>query len=141
MKKLFGLFFLLIFASCSTILGEPQKRALIVVSSHAQLGNTGKKTGWFLSEVSHVYYPLIEAGFLVDFASPKGGAAPVDPKSMDLKDADNKKFVAEFKITDSLESLELSNINPHLYEVVHFAGGHGTMWDFPGNPHIERIEA
>jgi putative intracellular protease/amidase len=47
------------------------QKALIVVTSHDQLGNTGKKTGWYLPEVTHVYYPLVEAGFAVDFASPE----------------------------------------------------------------------
>jgi putative intracellular protease/amidase len=118
------------------------KRALIVVTSHADLGSTGKKTGWYLSEVTHVYFPLIEAGFHVDFASPRGGPAPLDESSRKLDDADNQRFVADEALMASLQrTLPLAEIDPADYEVVHFAGGHGVMWDFPGNADIERVAA
>jgi len=118
------------------------KRALIVVTSHADLGTTGKKTGWYLSEVTHVYFPLIEAGFHVDFASPQGGAAPLDEGSRKLDDADNKRFVEDEALMASLlRTLPLAEVDPADYEVVHFAGGHGVMWDFPGNADVERVAA
>src|SRR5687768_6668529 len=68
-------------ASCRQGETSMEKRALIVITSNDRLGDTGKKTGWYLSEVTHVYYPLVEAGFTVDFASPRGGAAPMDESS------------------------------------------------------------
>ena len=52
-------------------------RVLVVVSSHADLGNTGKKTGWYLPEVAHPFEVFTKAGFEVDFMSPKGGDAPM----------------------------------------------------------------
>ncbi len=114
--------------------------ALIVITGHSSLGNTGNKTGWYLPEVSHVYYPLVAAGIKVDFASPKGGAAPMDPKSKKLDDPLNKKFLEDPKIEFQIKNcLPLSNIEPKNYQIIYFAGGHGTMWDFPENREISRI--
>ncbi len=118
------------------------KRALIVVTSHDQLADTGKRTGWYLSEVTHVYYPLIAAGFSVDFASPMGGEAPMDESSRKLDDPDNKRFVEDAALmTRMRETMALSSVDPGRYSVVHFAGGHGVMWDFPGHPEIQRVAA
>lgn len=119
-----------------------EKNALIVITSHDKLGDTGKKTGWYLSEVSHVYYPLVQAGFTVDFASPKGGAAPMDEVSRDLKDPQNKKFLEDKNILAQIQNtLPLEKVDPKKYHVVHFAGGHGTMWDFPDNETLQHIVA
>jgi putative intracellular protease/amidase len=119
-----------------------EKCALIVVTSNSSLGNTGKKTGWYLSEVSHVYFPLSEAGFKVDFVSPKGGKAPMDEKSKKLDDRENKKFMEDRNISSKLENtLKVSEIDPKKYQVIYFAGGHGTMWDFPQDKDLIRITA
>src|SRR5690348_2070331 len=110
------------------------KRALIVVTNNDKLGNTGKKTGWFLSEVSHVYWPLVNDGFSVEFVSPRGGEAPLEENSLKLDDAENKSFVDRFHIQKGLSTKAISEVNPEDYGVIYFAGGHGTMWDFPNNP-------
>ena len=115
------------------------KSALIVVTSNSKLGDSGEKTGWHLSEVSHVYWPLVDAGFTVEFASPKGGAAPLDKSSFKLDDSENKSFVERFKVEDSLDTLALSDVNSSEFQVIYFAGGHGTMWDFPDNEDIQRV--
>lgn len=118
------------------------KQALIVVTSNDKLGDTGKKTGWYLSEVTHVYYPLIEAGFSVDFASPRGGAAPIDESSRNLDDPENKRFLEDQDLLDRIQNtLALAKVDPKKYQVVHFAGGHGVMWDFPSNEDLNRIAA
>jgi putative intracellular protease/amidase len=114
-------------------------KVLIVVTSNDKLGNTGEKTGWFLSEVSHVYWPLVNAGFEVDFASPKGGPAPLEAKSMKLDDPENKSFVEKLNIKNSLMTRPMNEVDPADYQVIYFAGGHGTMWDFPDNKDIERV--
>lgn len=115
------------------------KRALIVVTSNDKLGNTIEKTGWHLAEVSHVFWPLYNDGFIVDFASPKGGEAPIDKSSLKLDDSENKGFVEKFKIESGLNTQPLSEIDPTFYSVIYFAGGHGTMWDFPNDRNIQRI--
>lgn len=113
-------------------------RVLLVVTNHGELGDTGEKTGYYLSEVSHPHHELVEAGFEVVFASPRGGHAPMDPRSHDMEDSINKAFWE--KHGEDLSSTKaLAEVNPSDYRGVVFAGGHGTMWDFPGNEDINRV--
>lgn len=115
-------------------------KILIVVTSHASLGTTGKPTGYYLSEVTHPHAALLSAGLTVDIASPKGGAAPLDPKSLDLNDEKNEKFWHNPDLRSKLEhTLALADINPDAYQAIIFAGGHGTMWDFPDDLHVQRL--
>jgi len=117
-----------------------KKNAIIVVTSHDQKGNTGEKTGWYLAEVTHIYYPLIEAGFHVDFASPKGGAAPMDETSRDLTDPDNERFLNNKEVMSQIcNTIPMHKIDPKKYHVIHFAGGHGAMWDFHNNEDVNRV--
>lgn len=118
------------------------QRALIVVSSNDRLGDTGKKTGWYLSEVTHLYYPLVEIGYTVDFASPKGGAAPMDESSRKLDDVDNKRFLEDAGVMERIRStIPIAKIDPAKYDVIHVAGGHGVMWDFPEDRELQRVVA
>lgn len=121
---------------------QPKRRALIVLTSHDRLGDTEKSTGFYLSEVTHVYYPLVEAGFEVDFASPNGGAAPLDEASQNLEDPDNARFLGDPHLREQVQrTTPLAATEPSRYDVVHFAGGHGVMWDFPSNPDVQRVAA
>lgn len=113
-------------------------RALIVVTNHGELGATGERTGYYLSEVSHPHHALTEAGHAVDFASPAGGFAPMDPKSFDMDDPVNRAFWLTHGI-DLQDTIPLSNVDPSDYRAIIFAGGHGTMWDFAGNEDIGRV--
>ena len=114
-------------------------KVLIVLTSHALLGTTGTPTGYYLPEVSHPYFELVEHGIDVDIASIKGGEAPVDPKSVKLDDPKNKAMWEDKKHRTKLrETLTLDSINPRDYQGVLFAGGHGTMWDFRGNPAVQK---
>lgn len=118
------------------------KKALIVVTSHKQLGTTGKETGYFLSEVSHPYSVLRAKGFDIDIASPNGGNPPVDPKSHDLSDPANKALLENKESSAKLQNtIKLSNVNPENYGVVFFAGGHGAMFDLPDNKDVARVAA
>jgi putative intracellular protease/amidase len=117
-----------------------EKKALIVVTSNDRLGNSGK-TGWYLSEVSHVYYPLKDAGFTIEFASPKGGVAPLDESSRDLDDPKNKQLVSELNIKEGLKTRASSEFKPDNFDLIYFAGGHGTMWDFPHDEDLQKIAA
>lgn len=120
--------------------GSMKKQALIVVTSCGKMGNSGKKTGWYLSEVTHVYYPLLDAGFVIDFASPQGGAAPMDEGSRKLDDKENMRFLEDKVALSKIQNtLPLAQVDARTYQVVHFAGGHGTMWDFPDDAHLSRI--
>lgn len=116
------------------------KRALIVLTSHDQLGATGKKTGAYLSEISHVYWTLADAGIAVDFVSPAGGQVPLD--GIDRKDADNARFLDDAGVMAHIaKSLRPSEVEPARYAAIYYAGGHGTMWDLPDDAGLQRIAA
>lgn len=121
-------------------MSTPNPKALLVVTSHAKLGETGKATGYYLSEVSHPYAALVERGIRIDIASPKGGQAPLDPSSLDLTDPVNKAFWEQKETKQKLDNtLALASIDPKDYAAIIFAGGHGTMWDFPNEETISTL--
>lgn len=115
-------------------------RTLIVLTSHSQLGTTGKTTGAYLSEISHVYWALIRAGLEVDFVSPRGGEAPLDGVTRD--DADNAAFLDNpAAMTAVKATLRPDQVDPARYGAIYYAGGHGTMWDLPDDAGLARIAA
>ncbi|MNJ85143.1 Molecular chaperone Hsp31 and glyoxalase 3 [compost metagenome] len=115
-------------------------KILFVVTSHDTKGSTGEKTGYYLAEVSHPWKVLTEAGYEIDFVSPKGGNPPVD--GFDLSDAENKEFWENEhyhqKITNTMKP---SEVKPEEYAGIFYAGGHGAMWDLPDNSEIAQIAA
>ena len=114
------------------------KPVLFVVTSHAVKGSTGEATGYYLGEVTHPLAELEEAGIAVEFASIQGGEPPVD--GLDLVDPvnarywNNPAFRARMRDTQRLADVDASK-----YSAIYFAGGHGTMWDFPASPDVPRI--
>lgn len=118
------------------------KKALIVVTSHGVLGSTGKPTGYYLPEVSHPYQALSARGIAVDFASIRGGNAPVDPSSLNMSDPANQRLWQTPETRAQLEATRaLADVDPAEYQAIFFAGGHGTMWDFRGDPQVQRLAA
>lgn len=107
-------------------------KILMVLTSHDELGDTGKKTGFWLEEFAAPYYVFKDAGAEITLASPKGGQPPLDPKS-DEEDAQTEA-TARFK-KDKLSQVilanthVLSNILHSDYDAVFYPGGHGPMWD------------
>lgn len=127
----------LVFAS---VIANAAPRVLIVVTSHDQLGSTGEKTGLWLSEMTHPYHELTQAGIEVDLASIQGGAAPIDPRSLGGDDPVNNSFMADPATRRLLDNtLRLSDVDPSSYEGVLFAGGHGSMWDFPESKAVDAV--
>lgn len=117
-----------------------KKKILFVVTSHNKKGNTGEKTGFYLSEAAHPWEVLTNAGYEIDFVSPKGGKAPVD--GLNLGDAVNKKFWNDAVYRQKIENtLTPSAINPSQYVAIHYVGGHGAMWDFADNKELSAIAA
>ncbi|QQE13634.1 DJ-1/PfpI family protein [Planctomycetota bacterium] len=117
---------------------EPLNSILIAVTSHPTLGNTGKPTGYFLSEVSHAYYTFKAAGFNVKFVSPQGGTVPVTGK--DTQDTYNIRFLNDPDAQAAIkETLSPQQVTPHHFRAIYYAGGHGTMWDFPDNKPLQDI--
>jgi putative intracellular protease/amidase len=116
------------------------KKILFVLTSHDKKGNTGQSTGFYLSEASHPYDALTKAGYTIDFVSPKGGKAPVD--GLNLNDPINKAFWEDETVRRKIENtLKPSEVNPNDYVAIHYAGGHGTMWDFADNTELAAIAA
>jgi len=119
---------------------ENNPRVLLVLTSHSQLGDTGKKTGFWLPELTHPYYEFKKAGYSIDVASIQGGIAPIDPKSLDEPDDATPRFLQDAELMAKvLRTLPLSKIDPAAYQAVVFAGGSGPMWDFPNNEHVNRV--
>jgi len=107
-------------------------KVLMVLTSHSELGNTGKKTGFWVEEFAAPYYTLKDAGAEITLASPKGGQPPIDPKSAEPsaqteatkrfdKDAELQKLLANTK--------KLAEVKAADFDAVFYPGGHGPLWD------------
>ncbi|GAB2593894.1 type 1 glutamine amidotransferase domain-containing protein [Spirosoma areae] len=119
---------------------DPTYRVLIVCTNHTDYPTKSHKTGLWLSEATHFYDELADRKLPYDIASPKGGPVPIDEKSIDRRDTINEKWYNESTFREKLEnSLKLDDVNPDNYQIIYFTGGHGTMWDFPANPVMQRI--
>ena len=107
-------------------------KILTVLTSHDQLGDTGKKTGFWLEEFAAPYYVLKDAGADITLASPKGGQPPLDPKS-DVADAQTpatERFKADAAAQQALATtLPLSQVQADDFDAVFYPGGHGPLWD------------
>lgn len=105
---------------------------LMILTSHDKLGDTGKKTGFWLEEFAAPYYVFVDAGVDVTLASPKGGQPPIDPSS-DTDDAQTdatRRFKGDKSAQKALSNTAvLSEITPTDYEAVFYPGGHGPLWD------------
>ncbi len=107
-------------------------KILMVLTSHDQLGDTGKKTGFWLEEFAAPYYVFKDAGAEITLVSPKGGQPPLDPKSEAadaLTDA-TKRFQGDVAAQDELANTHvLSTISADGFDAIFFPGGHGPLWD------------
>lgn len=107
-------------------------KILMILTSHDKLGDTGKKTGLWLEEFAAPYYVFKDAGAVVVLASPKGGQAPLDPKS---DDPDSQTpAIQRFKSDKDAQQMlantdKLSNIKAEDFDAVFYPGGHGPLWD------------
>jgi putative intracellular protease/amidase len=120
-------------------------KVLLVLTSHDQLGNTGKKTGFWLEELAAPYYAFKDAGAEMTLASPKGGQPPLDPKSdepmfqTDLTRRFNADEAAKARLANTVR---LDSVNQADYDTVFYPGGHGPMWDLAEDPNsIKLIES
>jgi putative intracellular protease/amidase len=107
-------------------------KILMVLTSHAQLGNTGKKTGFWLEEFASPYYIFKDANADITIASPNGGQPPLDPKSdePEFQTAATQRFKSDVDAQTALaNTLKLSDISPDNYDGVFYPGGHGPLWD------------
>ncbi|GAA5892146.1 hypothetical protein JCM6882_005708 [Rhodosporidiobolus microsporus] len=111
-------------------------KILFVLSSHDKFPS-GAPTGWYLPEAAHPYYVVKDAGYEVDFASPKGGKAPLDPSSVDgFKDDEGcRKFLSDSAATKLVENTKkLSDVKQEDYAAIFYVGGHGPLFDLTTDP-------
>jgi putative intracellular protease/amidase/ketosteroid isomerase-like protein len=116
------------------------KRILFVLTNNSKLGNTGKHTGYTMSEAARPWKVFSDFGYEVDFASPSGGCPPIH--SFGMKDPDILAFqtneVVQMKLQNTLRP---DQIDWKRYDAIYYVGGHGTMWDFPNNKILQKITA
>lgn len=120
-------------------------KVLIVLTSHDQLGNTGKKTGFWLEELAAPYYTFKDAGAEIVLASPKGGQPPLDPKSNepDFKTDATRRFEADVDANAQLaNTVRLDSVSQADFDTVFYPGGHGPLWDLAEDRHsVALLEA
>jgi putative intracellular protease/amidase len=112
-------------------------KVLMIVTSHDRLGDSDRKTGFWLEELAAPYYVFTDAGAEVTLASPLGGQPPIDPRSdtPDYQTADTRRFRSDPAAEASLAgTVKLGGISAADYDAVFFVGGHGTMWDVAEEP-------
>jgi putative intracellular protease/amidase len=112
-------------------------KIVMVLTSHNQLGNTGRKTGFWLEEFAAPYFVFRDAGVQLTLASPKGGQPPIDPKS-DLPESQTDAM-ARFKRDAGAQqvlsqTVKLADVKAEDYDSIFYVGGHGPMWDLADNP-------
>jgi len=119
-------------------------KVLMVITSHDQLGNTGRKTGFWLEELAAPYFVFKDAGAEITLASPRGGRPPLDPKSnepefqTELTVRFEKDEAAEAQLNNTAR---LDSVKQEDFDTVFYPGGHGPMWDLVEDKHsIKLIE-
>ncbi|KAH6856084.1 class I glutamine amidotransferase-like protein [Chaetomium sp. MPI-CAGE-AT-0009] len=119
-------------------------KVLVVLTSHDKLGDTGKPTGWYLSELAHPYEVLTSQGFSVTLASPAGGPAPLDPSSVQAAadDAVSQTFHSEQKaLWEDTQPLVAFLGRANEFDAIFFPGGHGPMYDLAIDPTTQDLVA
>lgn len=112
-------------------------KILMVLTSHDQLGNSGKKTGFWLEEFAAPYHLFKDAGAEITLASPRGGPPPLDPKSDDPSSQTEatRRFRADNKAVALLaNTLRLGEVSAEDFDGVFYPGGHGPLWDLAEDP-------
>ncbi|WP_457934855.1 type 1 glutamine amidotransferase domain-containing protein [Pseudoalteromonas sp. SCSIO 43210] len=112
------------------------KKILMVLTSHAELGNTGEKTGFWVEEFATPYYAFVDAGVEVTLASPAGGQPPIDPTSTlaDFQTDATKRYDADSAAQTLMANTKvLSEVNSSDFDAVFYPGGHGPLWDLVDN--------
>lgn len=117
---------------------------LMVLTSHDRLGDTGKKTGFWLEEFAAPYYAFLDAGVNITIASPAGGQPPLDPSSdtPDTQTKDTKRFKEDSDAQKRLANTKkLADVKAEDFDSVFYPGGHGPLWDLAVDKNsIELIE-
>ncbi|EIZ83861.1 ThiJ/PfpI domain-containing protein [Methylobacterium sp. GXF4] len=112
-------------------------KILMVLTSHDQLGDTGRKTGFWLEELAAPYYVFKDAGAEIVLASPQGGRPPLDPKSSEPSSQTDatRRFEADSDALSALSNTtKLDAVTHDAFDAVFYPGGHGPLWDLAEDP-------
>ncbi|HEU4622833.1 MAG TPA: type 1 glutamine amidotransferase domain-containing protein [Burkholderiaceae bacterium] len=119
------------------------RKILIIVTSNARMGDSGKPTGLWLEELVIPYLAFTRTGMEVTIASPQGGPAPIDPnsiKTVGQNSPEIDQFLTDPDANHQLrDTRRLSELNAADFDGIFFPGGHGAMWDLPDNPDVVAI--
>ena len=117
-------------------------RILMIVTSNSRMGDSGEPTGLWAEELAVPYYALADAGVEIILASPAGGPAPIDPRSVKAKgenDAVVERFLADVELQARIANTQkAADLDGADFDAVFFPGGHGTMWDLPNDAGVTR---
>ncbi len=117
-------------------------KILIIATSHEQMGDSGRKTGLWLEELAVPYYIFMDAGAILTLASPKGGPIPLDRKSESIivSNTSIRRFQKDpAALLELSRSLPLQTQKAEDFDLVFLTGGHGPLWDFPGNESLKLL--
>lgn len=117
-------------------------KILMVLTSHDKMGDTGKKTGFWLEEFAAPYYVFKDAGADITLASPKGGQPPIDPTSdaADAQTDDTRRFKADAEAQKHLATTQkLSDVTETGFDAIFYPGGHGPLWDLAEDTDSKRL--
>lgn len=117
-------------------------KILMVLTSHDQLGDTGKKTGFWLEEFAAPYYVFKDAGADITLASPKGGQPPIDPSSDgdDAQTDDTRRFKSDEAAQQHLATtVKLAEVDAEGFDAIFYPGGHGPLWDLAEDADSKRL--
>ena len=120
-------------------------KVLFVLTSHDELGDTGKKTGFWVEEFANPYYTLLDKGVEITVATPQGGKAPIDPSSTSpsAQTTDTERFYNDAEAQNVINNtVKLETINAEDFDAVFYPGGHGPLWDLANDEtSIELIQS
>ena len=125
----------------STVVAQ-DRQILVIMTNHASYPSRTDSTGLWLTELTHFTDVVEAAGYTTVFASPKGGAVPLDERSLGwlYMDKGAREHLQSPAFRARLQNtIPIAEVDPSRFSVIYFTGGHGVMWDFPNNPDLRRV--
>jgi len=125
----------------STVVAQ-DRQILVIMTNHASYPSRTDSTGLWLTELTHFTDVVEAAGYTTVFASPKGGAVPLDERSLGwlYMDKAAREHLQSPAFRARLQNtIPIAEVDPSRFSVIYFTGGHGVMWDFPNNPDLRRV--
>jgi putative intracellular protease/amidase len=117
---------LAVFLAGVVSLAAAEPKTILILVTGADKMTNGHPTGLWLEEFAVPYLALVNAGYQVEVATPKGGAAPIDARSKPTPEQaiawkDASKRLSETK--------PLASVSADSFAAIFIPGGHGVMFD------------